>query len=1026
MKKHVFVLILFSNFIFAQEVQISSFPFYDHEGLLIKDTYIQLTSDNVLWSSHYNGLIKHAGKHKIFFPFDSPEFKSPSNSVFIKNVDSNTLLCNNGRVIFSFNKNSGVYTKLYTHPNKSESLHSKFEKDNQGNFWATIGNRTLIKISKQGNKAQVYDLTTYIDDFGDYKLTAIETILNNGNIILKAKGKYFLFDFERATNISCDNIFYENIEARCHFVANGVIFPKNQSGSYQFEGISYSYTYLPEIDAHQYFSPFIFNEVIEGRQGGKYLKGTFNKKYNYSVFFLFHFNEDNEMEVQGYEVQGRAANTIISQDEILVPSLNSLNVINRKPQEFKKYTYLSRDNESLKDVSCRSIKIMNDSITYMLSSNRGFFTLEKDSQTFVELKLKYLSASRGIKDFRGFNLYGFEKLNDSILVVYGYSGNLYPINIKTKEAFILPAFENSDYPATQVSDIAIVDTTAYYLGTNNGIYEYKVQEDKLYDRNQLNDSININDQYVESLYLDKKRNTLWIGLFNDGGLYKKNFSNGKVVHFSDQDTTYPLSDNNISVIEPDEAENIIWVGTKKGLQKINLQTNESKVFDFGDPSRNYITGIVQNGNTLWVSTYNGLVNFNKNRGVEEVFLKENGLPDNEFNKKSFYKVDKDNLFFGGINGVVSFDPIQYNYKKSINKISIVSVSFYNTKLNEEQEITLGLEDVTEFIIPEEHNYLNIKLAYNDVRPENSTRFQYRFNDEKQPWVNIGGLDEINLVGISPGKHVIEIRGINDYGETSNILQYEIKVKQKLYKNPWVVFSIISLMFFFLLLFYRARRVSIQQRFDLLISKSNELQAQMNPHYIYNTLYSLQSSILLEDPEVASKYMILYANLMRRTLTLNREGMVVLREKIEFLESYLALEKLRLDKDFDYFIEVDKDTNIDVLSIPTLFIQPIVENAIIHGLTPKKEDRKLWIRFFIESSSLKIEIEDNGIGRTNSQLQKEGKTQRKSYGIQIMKDRLKILNAMKSKDEITFEIIDLYKENSPSGTKCILTLPVEKK
>ena len=1003
----------------SQKPQVSSYPFYDHEGLLIKGTDIQQSSDNFLWSSHYNGLIKHAGKHKIFFPFDDPVLKNSDNLITLYDLNQNYLLGNNGKVIFSFNKNSGTYTTLYTNTNLKQTLFADFVKDFQGNLWATIGPKTLIKINKELNKVQSYDLTKFYKNLKTYNLCSIDTILKNGNIIIRIIDKSYLFDFETLTDISCNTIYSKNKIAYCYYISNGTFFPANESGTYQFENIDYTYTYVPELDAQQYQSPFLKNRVIRGRQGKNYIKSTNNRNYNENFFFLFSFNEDKEMRVEGYEFDGMVTNPIISEDEILVSSFNHINIINRNPQNFTTSSFLSQDNQLLNNVSCRSIATMDNGATYMLTTRKGIFKLEKQTQIFSEINLDIVSSKYQGTDYRELSLYGFEKLNDSVLIGYGYSEFLFPINIKTKEILPFPAFYSSDFPVTLISDISIKDSTSYYLGTHQGLYEYKVQEEKIYDRNQLNDSINLTGQYIESLYMDKKDNMLWIGLFNDGGLYKKNLSNDEVVHFNYQDIAYPIPDNNISVIEPDEDENIIWVGTKKGLQKINPQTNESQTFAFGEPSRNYITGIIQEQNTLWISTYNGLVRFNKNQGLEEVYTTENGLPDNEFNKKSFYKAGENKLFFGGINGVVSFDPVQYDYHKRTSQISMVTTSFYNAQLNKGQEITLGLEDLKEFIIPEEYNYLSIKLASKDFSLENKTRFQYRFKVKEQHWVEIDDTDELNLAGLSPGKHILEIRGINDFGVTSNYLQYKIKVTQKFYRNPWMVLILASTLLIFLSLYYRSRKNNIQQRYNALKNRSHELSAQMNPHYVYNILNSIQSTLLLEDPKEANRYMVLYASLVRKTLILNRKNFVKLKEIIEFLKSYVGLEHKRLDNNLDYVFNIDSQLNIETISIPTLFLQPVVENAIVHGLVPKKNDRKLWIRFFREEEHLIIEIEDNGVGRKKTMQKKiRSDLKRKSYGLEIMKERIKNINEMSKKTRITFEVIDLYDNDHPIGTKTI--------
>ncbi|NER18993.1 sensor histidine kinase [Spongiivirga citrea] len=1014
----VYVFLCTTFFVNSQEAQISSYPFYDHEGLLLKNFTIIRGSDGFLWSDHSNGLIKHAGNHKVFFPFDSIELESPENIIFLIEINPSTILCNNGRTIFTFNKTTGLYSILYSHPIKKDVFFTDFIKDFQGNVWTTIGGKTLIKISKQGTELNVFDMSQYINISEDKKIIEIESTLHNGNIIFRIGRDYYLFDYNSIThlgNYSSNIGFY-------HYSSNGTLFPTNETGTYQFENKKYRYTYLPEFNVHHYQAPFIFKDIIEDKQK-RYIHFPASNDYPENSFSLLYLNENKKMLSEHYSFNGKVYKPIIDGNEITVASFNKINKIKRKSEVYLTYPFRSRDNQLINNVSCRSIYSKKDGSVIMLT-NKGFFELKKGENVFSEIVFRTASPNN-VKDIAQYALYGFKKISDSEVLAYGYSNDVYLINLEKNEFKILPVFEESKNAVKIISDIAIKDSISYLLATDQGLFKYDTKNNVTHDLNKINDSTSLNNKYIETLYLDKNNNSLWIGLFNNEGLYKQNLTNGALIHFKNKDPNYPLIDNNVSVIVPDEEEDIVWVGTKKGLQKINFNSYKNQFYDFGEPSTNYITGILQTQNTLWISTYNGLVRFNKEKGIEEVYKLEGGLPDNEFNKKSFYKESDSLLFFGGINGVVSFKPLSHLQQKNTNHISLVEASYYFDNLNETQIKTTGLDKVDEFNIPEAFNYINLKLAYNEGLRKQGARFQYRLISNNQQWTNIGELDELNLAGLSPGRHNLEIRGINEFGTISNYLKYKIRVTQKLYRNPWIVLILSSALLVSFALFYRSRKNNVEQRYKLLKSRSNELGAQMNPHYVYNILNSIQSTLLLDDPKKANKYMVKYSKLVRKSLTLHRKSYASLKEKIDLLRSYLELEYLRLEQNLEYFITLDSTLNIETTFIPSLIIQPIVENAIIHGLTPKTNNRKLWIRFLRKGKHLIIEVEDNGIGRKSAMKKKIKKDpKRNSFGLDIMKERIEILNSISKKKQITYNVIDLYEDNTPKGTKAILRFTLE--
>lgn len=235
-------------------------------------------------------------------------------------------------------------------------------------------------------------------------------------------------------------------------------------------------------------------------------------------------------------------------------------------------------------------------------------------------------------------------------------------------------------------------------------------------------------------------------------------------------------------------------------------------------------------------------------------------------------------------------------------------------------------------------------------------------------------------------------------------------------------SLLEIMIFSLGLAYKIKleyegKVALQR--EVSLKDISAKRAQINPHFFFNSLGSIQHLIIHDKKSAALNYLSKFSKLARSVLESSYETTVTLTEEIELLQSYLELESLRFDKAFSYTITVDDSVDTDAIEIPLMLIQPFAENAIIHGLMGKKEgEKRLEFRFFEETEYLVIEIEDNGVGRYH---EKPKKSRKKSRGMDITKKRLKMWGSSDN-DKNSIEIIDKYDtESRPSGTKVIIRL-----
>ena len=201
-----------------------------------------------------------------------------------------------------------------------------------------------------------------------------------------------------------------------------------------------------------------------------------------------------------------------------------------------------------------------------------------------------------------------------------------------------------------------------------------------------------------------------------------------------------------------------------------------------------------------------------------------------------------------------------------------------------------------------------------------------------------------------------------------------------------------------------------------------LRSQMNPHFIFNCLNSINRFVLRNDTESASNYLTKFSKLMRMVLENSKQVLIPLAEEVKCLELYIQMEQFRCKNSFAYYVKYHDGVNTEEAMIPPLLLQPFVENAIWHGVNPKDGDGKIGIEFFQKEEALYCVIKDNGIGRKKaSELKSQLSEHHKSMGLQITKERLAIMGEEQSNGS-PVEIEDLYDENSnASGTKVTIRI-----
>jgi hypothetical protein len=313
-----------------------------------------------------------------------------------------------------------------------------------------------------------------------------------------------------------------------------------------------------------------------------------------------------------------------------------------------------------------------------------------------------------------------------------------------------------------------------------------------------------------------------------------------------------------------------------------------------------------------------------------------------------------------------------------------------------------------------------------LKYKSDIKYHYQLKGYDENWIiHDYASNEIVYNALAPGYYEFIVKAENE-NKFSEPVSYKFSIASPFYATWWFVSILILSFLFSVYLIYKrqlnAQRLKARQINELNASKLTAIQSQMNPHFIFNSLNSIQDLILKGDVEHSYSYITTFSNLVRRTLNYSDKDFIDFEQELKLLELYLSLEKLRFKKDFSFSLETNSITDIQV---PPMLIQPFIENALVHGLLHKEGEKKLKISFKLNDHLICI-VEDNGVGRAHAKAIKERqRTDHESFSVQAIRKRFEILSSH-FQGELGYTYEDLEENGKPTGTRVILQIPVRHK
>ena len=471
------------------------------------------------------------------------------------------------------------------------------------------------------------------------------------------------------------------------------------------------------------------------------------------------------------------------------------------------------------------------------------------------------------------------------------------------------------------------------------------------------------------------------------------------------------------IVTINKYKDYILFGTKDGgVVFYNNKTMEI-INDKNGLSSNFIRDIKVYNKYIWVATNKGLNLINlESSTIESPFIQSfyatNGLISNTVNVLNI----KDSILYIGTNKGISYLNLNsFLPRKYIPNIQISSIKINKRDTTILHKYKLNYKENNLII-----DYIGISYSF-----QKRIKYKYRFQkiNEPEQWIYTNN-SSINLVELNSDTYIFEVYSVINNIESKHSIKILFQIKPPFWDNIIfrIIFIFIIISISILILYFLNKRNKQKNIGKLNIYKyqNQALINQINPHFIFNTLNSIQLYIYKNEKLKSAEYITKFSKLMRQVLDYSKIELITVAEEIEVIKSYVELERLRFDNKFDFKFNVDN--KLLYKKILPLITQPYIENAIWHGLMLKETKGLLEIFIYEHENNIIIAIDDDGIGRKKAKEINSSKTFKKtSYGQSIGVERINVFNKVYKKNA-ELEVRDIITHGEITGTRVLIKFP----
>ena len=672
---------------------------------------------------------------------------------------------------------------------------------------------------------------------------------------------------------------------------------------------------------------------------------------------------------------------------------------------------------------------------YWISTlNKGLILVEDLDSQFVQMSSRPILFNQSGKDFlisseKG-SLYQLDENNFSVKQIYQGDNN-HSVNQ-------LLADKNGNiyftYSTFNILNLKNKNQSKIYLA----VKEIRKVDDKYYS---------FSSSGMSGIFpIDKASKSIWDKAYNSAKKGNAGFddveflgnSNGKSTVYNSQNKTIYYA-TNVG----------LFAKTLDDLKELKLNNN-----------RLFISKLANYQNQTFALATNGkLFEISNNNQISELSVPENLKQENI----SKIKIIADKLYLFTEQSLFQYHLSNHQFQKIIsgnNDLDISDIAIINDKnifatskgLLIKNQINSAKNNAPKLIINQilvndknigfnelkdlknNQNNVAISLSALSFVPTQKTEIWYRINDNHWQVLEKENRDLV-LNSLSYGNYNIDFKAKteNQFSETKRI---SFTISKPFWLELWFILPIIFIISGLIYLIFKLRIKKIRQQNQLILdkiqleknlnqSKLKAIKSQMNPHFFYNALNTIQAYVLSNEKKLAVNYLSKFSLLTRTILEMSEKEMVNISEEIKTIKLYLEIEKARFDDDFEYEINLDENIDKDNEKIPSMLLQPYIENAIKHGLLHKKGEKKLLISFTKLNEMIEIKIDDNGIGRKKSNELNLIKTKKHpSFATDAMQKRIDILN-LNNPNKIELSFHDKMNEAKVSlGTTVVIKIPID--
>lgn len=477
----------------------------------------------------------------------------------------------------------------------------------------------------------------------------------------------------------------------------------------------------------------------------------------------------------------------------------------------------------------------------------------------------------------------------------------------------------------------------------------------------------------------------------------------------------------------------IWLASSTGLYRYHRSDQQIAKERLPDQALNRsFTALEGDGaGRLWLSSFQGIFSYRPGRKVLQHYTLTDGLLSLQHVEGVAVYDPQDYLLFGSDQGIVRFAPEELVRNERLPDIRLQNIEIGDRVIPYRPGMMLTA--------PYRDNHLRLQFSVIEYSAPKENQFSAILLDQQQDTLSVLTNLDVEYTNLREGQYQIHAYAANSDGVwTKEPFSLAFSISPPWYRTWWA-FTLGLLIFLglvYALYRYRVKQIARREAFKRQAAEFRQKEAeykqlvaetetailrlQMNPHFIFNSMKSIEACILRQEMTKANQYLAQFSRLMRMILELSEHPFTSLEEDMELLELYLKAEIMRLGKDIQYAFEVDPQLDPEDTLLPTMLLQPFVENAIWHGISPKPGPGLITIRFRQKENHLICTVTDNGVGRPAA-AKKDSK--HNSKALSITRKRLDILSEQE-KIPTSLTIEDLQEENgTPAGTRVIIHLPL---